>query len=178
MRDGSRIRAWGALDPDAFARIDIRNRRPVQLYLRQWLKAGKRMGALRLEVEEAAAQFGEDDLYRRQIGGLNPFGISLPGSPWAYLHAGDYVGGQLRLRWVLNSSIEVGPIAGIVAVRDIDRRGDDAFSFMHGYGLLFELREGPWQFDLRGGYSPTMASKGRRPGLECPACDWIWKLSS
>ena len=25
----------------------------------------------------------------------------------------------------------------------IDRRGDDAFSFMHGYGLLFELREGP-----------------------------------
>lgn len=154
-------RAWGALDPDAFARVDIRNRPdPVQLYLRQWLKAGKRMGALRLEVEEeAAAQFGEDDLYRRQIGGLNPFGISLPGSPWAYLHAGDYVGGQLRLRWVLNSSIEVGPIAGIVAVRDIDRRGDDAFSFMHGYGLLFELREGPWQFDLRGGYSPTMASK-------------------
>ena len=36
------------------------------------------MGALRLEVEEeAAAQFGEDDLYK-QIGGLNPFGILYP----------------------------------------------------------------------------------------------------
>ena len=142
-------------------RIDIRNDpQQVQLHLRQWLKAGTRMGMLRLEVEEeAAAQFGEDDLYRRQIGGLNPFGISLPGSPWAYLHASDYVGGQLRIRWMLSDAMEVGPIAGIVATRDIDRRGDDAFSFMHGYGLLFELRQGPWQFDLRGGYSPTMASK-------------------
>ena len=78
--------AWGAIDADVFEEVDLRNRPGIiQFVVRQWLKAGVSAGDFfRVEVQqEAAWQQNEDDLYRRQIGGMNPFGISLPGAPSA-----------------------------------------------------------------------------------------------
>ena len=162
LRWQSETRDWGALDADSFDDIDRRNRpEPIQFVLRQWLKAGLLASdVVRVEVQqEAAWQEHEDDLYRRQVGGMNPFGIALPGAPWAYFQSGDFLASQLTTRLRVGQFIETGPLASIVALRDPDRVGDDAFGLLAGMGWILDVRFRRWQIDLRGGHSPSLAAR-------------------
>jgi len=150
---------WGARDETAFDPVDPRNQPDtLQFGLVQWVKAGKKISQnIRFEIrQEFGWQMGEDDLSRRVIGGMNPYVLSIPGTPWAYFHAGDYMGGQLDFRWRAHSLIEVGPVASLVALRDPDRMGDDAFGMVWGVGGVVDVRLQDWQLDFRGGYAPGL----------------------
>jgi hypothetical protein len=152
-------RAWGARDTDSFDPIDPRNDPDaLQFGLTQWIRAGRDLTRnLRMEFrQESGWQMGEDDLSRRMIGGMNPYVLTLPGAPWAYFHSGDYMGGQIDLRWAANRWLEVGPVTALIALRDPDRIGDDAFGMVWGVGGVVDIRLQDWQIDLRAGYAPGL----------------------
>jgi hypothetical protein len=104
---------------------------------------------------------GEDDLYRTVIGGMSPYSVNIPGVPWGYYHAGDYaaVAGRLALRPVLEVDLELGPAFGWATIRDEQRSGGSGFSSQYGFGAFGELRVGPWQYEVRAGYSPSLDAK-------------------
>ena len=84
--------------------------------------------------------------------------MNIPGVPWAYFHAGDYMGGQTSLHWAVAKGLEIGPAISLIALRDADRIGEDPFSFVWGVGGLLDWRLDNWQVDIRGGYSPGLKS--------------------
>ena len=110
-------REWGALDGEVFDPVDPRNDPDAfQVSVNQWLKAGMDLGKVaRLQVnQEAQRQSGADDLYRRTIGGMTPYVVSVPGVPWAYFHTSDYFAGGIGLHWALSNAVGVGPVLGAV----------------------------------------------------------------
>ena len=153
------VRPWGAIDPNTFDPIDPRNDpETLQYQATQWIRAGWQASPrLRFEwTEELGMMTGEDDLYRRQVGGLNPYVVNIPGVPWAYFHAGDYGGTQWSTHVNLVSDLEAGVMASAVVLRDVDRVGSSDFDLIWGAGALVDWRYKQWQFDLRGGYAPGL----------------------
>ena len=147
------------MDGEVFDPVDPRNDPDAfQLSVNQWLKAGADLGkVVRLQVnQEAQRQSGADDLYRRTIGGMTPYVVSVPGVPWAYFHTSDYFAGGIGLHWALSNAVELGPVLGAVVLRDIDRVGEDLFSLVWGAGAALDWRWSHWQLDIRGGYSPGL----------------------
>ena len=150
---------WGAIDPEAFTLPDNRNRPEATQWLAyQWMRAGRRLGSsFRIEVEQVAAyQTGADDRTRWLVGGLNPYVIPLAGSFWGYFHTRSFVSSGLTLRHTLNGNLEMGPLVNAVNFVDPGRRGRDHRRTFWGAGLVVDWRSGPWQVDVRGGYSPTL----------------------
>jgi hypothetical protein len=150
-------RAWGELeDPD---RPEVRNQPDTwQVLVTQWLLAGATVvDGIRVQLqEEAGWAEGEDDLYRRTLGGMTPYSVNIPGVPWAYFHAGDYAAVQTSVRFSVEQSLELGPLVSVIALRDPDRSGASEFGVLWGVGAEADWRRGVWQLNLRGGFSPSI----------------------
>ncbi|MCA9543005.1 MAG: hypothetical protein KC613_01410 [Myxococcales bacterium] len=157
-------RPWGAraLDPP-----DPRND-PGQAIVRarQWLRAGWQLdGRVRTEVLEfAALGAGEDDLTRDRIGGMNPYVSPLAGAPWASWLSEKYAAVQWSWHVRVWDDLELGPLANGVVLVDPDRTGAvEDVGALYGVGALVDWRRGPWQVDLRGGWSPGVSERADRP---------------
>lgn len=156
----STARAWGAIGP-AFAVPDGRNDPAgVIPQARQWALLGVPVGGWgRLEVEERAGiGFGEDDLSRVRVGGMNPYVVPIPGAPWAAWLSEAYVSGRVGLPVEVGGGLEVGPTVGAAWLRDPDRAGRDGMGAVWGAGATAQGWWGPWQLDVRGGVSPTWSA--------------------
>ena len=154
---------WGALDADAFAVTDPRNAPdPFAPRVRQWLQAGWQIvPAVRTQLTETAV-FGEggDDLTRDRIGGAGPYSVTLPGAPWASWLSERYLAGSWSWHFAVSPDVEVGPVVGAVLLSDPDRVGaDDEVATLLGVGALADWRIGPWQVDVRGGWSPSVSER-------------------
>jgi hypothetical protein len=148
------------MDPAAFTPTDPRNRpNAVQWLVYQWLRAGLPLGtALRVEVEQSLGyRSGADDRGRWPAGGLNPYVAPLAGAFWAYFHSASFLAAGAGLRHTLGG-FEWGPFVTALDVVDPNRIGADERHSFWGAGLLVDWRSGPWQLDLRGGYSPNLAT--------------------
>ena len=101
---------------------------------------------------------GEDDLYRAVIGGMSPYSVNLPGIPWGYYHGDDFVAGSGRIahRPFPEVDMEWGPVFSAIYLRDESRDGVEEFSTQYGYGVFTDFRSGQWQYELRGGLSPSL----------------------
>ncbi len=128
------------------------------VFIRQWAAMGAVLApGWRLQLTERAGWgWGEDDLTRARIGGLNPYVVPVAGLPWAAILAGRYIAGQVTLHFEAFDDVEIGPQIDVVAVRDIRRRGEDEFGVALGIGGFVDVRWGPWQVELRAGYSPDI----------------------
>jgi hypothetical protein len=168
---------WGARDA-SFAPGDPRNA-PGRTILsaRQWLRAGVALHPrVRLQFDEVATwMWNADDLMRLRVGGFNPYSVPLAGAPWAGYLAGKLaaVDGSLHVRvW---REQEVGVVADGVVLDDPRRTGSSGVGVLAGIGAFADARFGPWQIDLRGGWSPTV-----RPGTAAgswglfAAAGWAW----
>ncbi|MEZ4463958.1 MAG: hypothetical protein R3F43_05395 [bacterium] len=154
---------WGALDAEAFPTVDPRNAPdPFAPRVQQWLMAGWQiLPWVRTQLVESA-MFGEggDDLTRQRIGGAGPYSVNLPGAPWASWLSERYVAGLWSWHFEAMPDLEVGPMVGAVVLADPGRVGaDDEVGTLVGLGGLVDWRTGPWQVDLRGGYSPSVADR-------------------
>lgn len=147
-------RGWGRRTgtPD----VDARANRPTTpiVTIRQWARAGFRLvGPLRVQLaEQAAWGWGEDDLTRDRIGGLNPYVVPVAGLPWAGLVSGRYAAGRAELRLAGPVDHEIGLFVDAAAVADIRRTGDvDDWTSTGGAGVLADLRHRSWKADVRVG---------------------------
>ncbi len=127
------------------------------LFIRQWAGVGLPLGPVRIELMERAGWgWGEDDLTRARIGGLNPYVVPVAGLPWAAFLSGRYLTGQLRVPVKVGAHLELGPQLDVALIRDILRLDDDSFGYALGVGLFADARWGPWQVELRAGYAPDV----------------------
>ncbi len=152
--------SWGARDPRHFEEPDRRNRpEPVSARLSQWALTGwQALPWLRCQLREQAGMgAGEDDLTRTRIGGMNPYSLWIPGTPWAHYLSEDYLGGSGSLHFGVVDGLELGPLLSAVVLRDPHRTGADEAGVAWGAGLLVDWRFGAWQVDARGGFSPSLA---------------------
>ena len=171
--------AWGARDPAAFSPIDPRNAPGATILMaRQWLRAGVALGArVRLQLDEVAAwMWHEDDLVRLRVGGLNPYSVALAGAPWAGYLAGKLAAADVSLPIRVWRELEVGPLADAVVLDDPRRTGAARAGFLAGIGAFADARFGAWQFDLRGGWSPT-TQPGSAAGSwsAIASAGWAWQ---
>ncbi len=147
---------WGAMDPDAFTPPDPRNH-PDQLQWMayQWLRAGLPVGdELRVEVVQSAGhRTGADDRTRWPAGGLTPYVAPLAGAFWAYFHTASFVSVVMNVRHAVSDAVEWGPFVTTLDLVDPTRRGLGDRHTLWGAGLSMDWRAGPWQVDLRAGYS-------------------------
>lgn len=149
----SDVRVWG-LD-------DGRNDPGKVMYVvRQWLRAGWKLGALvRLQLEQWG-NYGwkQDDITRRRIGGVNPYVVPVPGLPWTGLISERLVAGLfgLHLKAKESSQHEFGVLVGGGAFNDVDRVGAlGTYGGAGGVSLHGDLRFGPtgrFQLDIRVSY--------------------------
>ncbi|MEE2902333.1 MAG: hypothetical protein VYC39_08385 [Myxococcota bacterium] len=153
-------RPWGARDALIFTPVDSRNQpEHFQWSITQWFLGGWKIAdGVRLQIkEEAGWAAGVDDLSRRTVGGLTPFTVNLPGMPWAYTHADKHASTMASFHFKLPvADVEVGPLVSGIVVQDFERIGASQFTSLWGFGGFVDYRFGPWQFDIRGGYSPAL----------------------
>ncbi len=152
-------RAWGALDPAVFAPVDPRNHPGgASAGVRQWLRAGWQLHPrVRTQVLQMSG-WGEreDDLVRARIGGTNPYHIPLAGAGWSTFLAERFFTVQWSWHFRVYREIELGVLGDVVVVADELREGHPGQVGVHaGVGAFLDFRWGPWQVDLRGGWSPT-----------------------
>lgn len=157
----SEARRWGAFDETSFSTPDPRNDPdPFAPRVRQWFMAGwQATPTVRVEVrEQAAFGVGEDDLSRDRLGGSSPYTANLPGAPWGAWFSERYVSGLASGHVKVMDDLEIGPQVGAIVLADPARVGDEtATSTEIGVGLVGDWRHGPWQVNLRGGWSPTVS---------------------
>jgi hypothetical protein len=157
----SDVKPWGEVTTDESANERENLPSESMFILSQWLLLGRQLGHdTRIEFAETASYMnGEDDLYRSVIGGMSPYSVNVPGVPWGYFHGDDYlaVSGRMARRFWTSVDIEVGPTFGAISLRDESRTGEDLFSSHYGFGLYADIRVGSWQYELRGGLSPSLA---------------------
>ena len=153
-------RPWGVgVDESPSPSVAGRNRPDRNLaFVRQWAAIGIRLvDRWRLQLTERAGWgWGQDDLTRARIGGLNPYVIAIAGVPWAAFIADRYFAGQATLHYRLFDDVEVGLQLDAVGLRDIRRVDNDALGAAVGVGAFADARIGPWQGELRIGYSPDV----------------------
>lgn len=153
----SRAAAWGGRD-------DLRND-PArhQVIGTQWAAVGVPLaGDWRLQLrEEARVGSGGDDLTRRRVGGFNPYAVNLAGAPWPAFLSQDLVAGHASVHWNAWADSEVGVLGDLVYLRDPARDGSGQLGALGGIGAFLDYRQGPWQGDLRVGWTlpnPWLAS--------------------
>jgi hypothetical protein len=150
----SSARPWGALGNTRNAADE------VVLVASQWLRAGWQLHPrVRTEfVETASLGAGQDDLTRARLGGLNPYVVPIAGAPWASWLSETYVSGLWSWHFKALEDLELGPLATATYLVDRGRTGASGEAdVILGVGGLVDWRHGPWQVDLRGGWSPTVA---------------------
>lgn len=127
----SRSGAWGL--PDG------RNDPGRAIYtVRQWLRAGWQFVPLaRLQVDQWGSYgWGEDDITRNRVGGVNPYVVPVPGLPWTGLVSERLFSAQLgvHIKAKEASRHEFGVLLGGGAFNDVTR--DGAISTYGGAGGL------------------------------------------
>jgi hypothetical protein len=145
----SEATAWG--HPD-----DPRNDPGQHTFIAsQWAAVGIGLGDdWRLQLrEETRAGFGGDDLTRRRVGGFNPYSVDLAGAPWPAFLSSHVASGHGSLHWNAWGDAEVGLLGDVVYLRDPARDGSDEFGALGGVGAFLDYRDGPWQGDLRAGWT-------------------------
>ena len=176
----SQAQPWGARDATAFSPVDLRNDPSRTIWMaRQWLLAGATLAPrVRLQVAESASfMAGADDLVRLRVGGLNPYSVPLVGAPWAGYLAGDVAAIDASVHVRVAREHEVGLLVDGVALGDADRTGGAGArpALLAGVGLFADLRTGPWQLDVRGGWSPTTRPDSAAGGFSIfAAAGWGW----
>ncbi|MBI5512911.1 MAG: hypothetical protein HY909_04040 [Deltaproteobacteria bacterium] len=146
---------WGAASNAG----DLRNRPASAIVqVRQWARAGVRLGSsARVQVEESASWGeGEDDLTRVRVGGMNPYAVSVPGLSWPGLLCERYAAGlaSVHVRPSQRYPHELGVMVGGGAFNDVRRTGALAeFGGAVGTGAFVDLRFGRWVAHLRAGYA-------------------------
>ncbi len=151
LDERSEAARWGA---------DSRND-PSQhvVMVRQWMRAGITLSQrVRLQLDELAVwMWGEDDLTRQRVGGMNPYSVPLAGAPWAGYLAGKLASLHASLHVRVAHEHEIGVLADGVVLEDADRAGAlGRPGILAGLGLFADLRVKNWQIDLRAGWSPTL----------------------
>ena len=130
----------------------------------QRLRAGWQMGSfVRLQLDEWANYgWGQDDITRRRIGGVNPYVVPVPGLPWPGLISERLLAGQLglHLKAKKTSQHEFGLLVGGGAFNDVYRVGSlSTYGGAGGLALFGDLRFGPtgrYQLNIRASYAfPT-----------------------
>jgi hypothetical protein len=182
LDERSAARPWGARDP-SLAPVDTRNDPAAGIFMvQQWLRAGVVLHRrVRLQIDERATwMWGEDDLVRLRVGGLNPYSVPLVGAPWAGYLAGRVAALQGSLHVRVRGQHEVGLLVDGVVLDDADRTGAingvaARPGLLAGIGAFADLRAGNWQFDLRGGWSPTLRPGSVGGGVSLfGALGWAW----
>jgi len=158
----SEVRDWGPVVDDLSTTARINSPSESMFLANQWILFGRELGRRhRIEISERASYMtGVDDLYRAVIGGMSPYSVNVPGIPWGFYHADNFVSGMVRLasRVELGQDIEVGPVVGAIALNDASRSGVDDYTIQYGYGAYADIRVGAWQYEIRGGLSPSLRS--------------------
>ncbi len=136
----SRWQTWGLPD----GRND-----PGQIVytLRQWLHAGWQFVPLaRLQVDQWGSYgWGEDDITRNRIGGVNPYVIPIPGLPWTGLISERLFSAQLafHVKPTEATAHEIGVLVGGGAFNDVTRDGAlGRYGGAGGLALFGDLRFG------------------------------------
>jgi hypothetical protein len=179
LDERSDAQPWGARD-QRFAPVDLRNDPAASIVMaRQWLRAGVVLARrVRLQIDESASwMWGADDLVRLRVGGLNPYSVPLVGAPWAGYLAARVAAVQGSLHVRVRGEHEVGLLVDGVVLDDAERSGgvNARAALLAGVGAFADVRAGNWQFDVRGGWSPTL-----RPGTVAggfslfAALGWAW----
>ncbi len=124
----------------------------------QWLRAGWQVSTpVRIQLAEWGAWgWGQDDLTRYRIGGMNPYVIPVPGLPWPALLSERLLMGQLalHLRPSKKAAHELGLYVAGGALNDVKRTGDlNSFGGVGGLALFGDLRFGRVQVDVRLGWA-------------------------
>jgi hypothetical protein len=169
---------WGARDDTAFDPVDHRNTpNDTILRLRQWLRAGWQLhDRVRTQIYQTAAfGSGEDDLTRVRVGGLNPYVVPLAGAPWASFLGDKLVSASWSWHFRLWRALEAGLNLDGVAVQDMERQGGDSLGWAVGLGLFLDFQIEAFQFDLRGGWCPTMQWQSDAGQFSMFASfGWVW----
>ena len=133
IRGGVDVRARSG----AWGLPDSRNDPGRAIYtLRQWLRAGWQFVPLaRLQVDQWGSYgWGEDDITRNRVGGVNPYVIPIPALPWTGLISERLFSAQVGFHVKANeaSRHEFGVLLGGGAFNDVTR--DGAISTYGGTG--------------------------------------------
>jgi hypothetical protein len=160
--EGVAVGVVGGLDARSEARDwgidDGRNDPGKTLFgIEQWLRAGWQLAPIvRLQLQQWGQYgWGQDDITRSRIGGLNPYVIPVPGLPWPALVSERLLAGQLSLHLKAKESSphEFGLLLGGGAFNDVYRVGSlNTYGGAGGLGLFGDLRFGPtgrYQLDVR-----------------------------
>ena len=154
----SDVARWGASGP-AFFPADPRNDPSRAIFgAVQWLRAGAQLHPrVRLQLrEEGRFMWGEDDLVRARIGGMNPWSVPLAGAAWGGYLSGRFLAGEGSIHVRVRGEHEVGALVDAVLLDDVRRVGDHEAHVLYGVGAFADLRFRRTQLDLRGGWSPTV----------------------
>lgn len=121
----------------------------------EWIAGGtKIVDRLRWQFrQEGRFGVGEDDITRGRIGGMNPYSVRLAGSAWPAFLSSRYLAGHASLRYRAFGESEIGILGDAVWLRDPRRNGSHDFGAIGGIGALLDARWGPWQADLRAGWT-------------------------
>jgi len=168
---------WGAR-AGSFAPPDYRNDPQAAIFqVRQWLRAGVRVHRrVRLQFAESAVwMWGEDDLVRMRVGGMNPYVVPLAGAPWASLLVGRVAAAEASMHVRVWREMECGVLADVVAVDDVHRSTPALPALLGGFGAFADFRHRAWQADLRLGWSPNFPGTGTTGAFAVlAALGWSW----
>jgi len=146
---------WGPTDSSGNF-LDERNRpREVSFFIRQWLRAGVPLdGPVRIQLTQRAGYgYGEDDLTRDRIGGMNPYVVPVHGLPWASILGETYVGGELSLHAGIFKDSELVFLVDAAGVKDLERTSSENWGAVIGSAIGLDFRFGDWFLNARFGYS-------------------------
>lgn len=132
----------------------------------QWAAVGVPVGASRVQVEERA-YFGvdQDDLNRLAVGGFNPYMIRLPGVSAPAFRTSRALSGEVALHMPIGAESELGLTSSTVLLHDPLRDGTDEIGALTSVGAFVDFRSGPWQADLRFGWTLPSPALARVPQL-------------
>jgi hypothetical protein len=174
----SEVRPWGARDPTVFSPVDPRND-PKQIIVpvRQWFKGGWQLHPrVRSQVLQVAAYgYGEDDLTRMRVGGMNPYVVPIAGAPWAAFLSERLVALEWSWHFRFWREMEAGVLFDGAVLEDIERVGSDAWGWVAGVGVFLDMRIKSFQVDVRGGWSPTMNWQSEAGQFSAfVSFGWVW----
>jgi hypothetical protein len=159
VRTGSHINssaaAWGPVDGSGSLLTDRNTPEPAAFFVRQWLRAGLQIGPRnRLQLtQQAGYGYGEDDLTRERIGGMNPYVVPVHGQPWASILSETYIAGEMSWHIRVFGDSEIVFLIDAAGVQDIVRAGNNDWGLVLGSAAGLDFRFGRWFINARFGYS-------------------------